>query len=84
MPRKDPPAARIALGKNAWDAVNVYGHPEGGELGIAIVEITGDIEGLQHLLPDTAEQLAQGLLLAVRLARGEAVATALDELLAKR
>jgi hypothetical protein len=45
------------------------------------VEIAGDREGLEHMLPNTAEQFANSILDAVRYARGEGVPTSLDNLL---
>jgi hypothetical protein len=52
--------------------------------GIATVELTGSIEDLTHMLPDSADRLADALRLAARMARGEQIPTALDGLLARR
>jgi hypothetical protein len=81
---KPLPVARVQTGKSLLRSVAVYGHAKGGELGIATIELSGDLEGLQCMLPETAEQLADALRLAARQARGEQIPTALDDFLARR
>lgn len=84
MARRDIPVRHIATGPGGLSrSVGIYGHTA-DKLGIPVVEIGGDLEGLQLIRPETAEQLAQALLLAARAARGEVLPTVLDEFLAKR
>ena len=72
------PAAIVDFG--GCHKISVYGHTD--VLGIPTVEINGG--GMDcYLRPVDADRLAAALTLAARIARGEKVPTALDELLAK-
>lgn len=77
------PVAQVLFGKGLGQAISIYGLVA-AELGIPTVGVTGALEDMQAMKPETAEQIAQGLLLAVRQARGEALPTPLDAFLAKR
>lgn len=83
--RTDMPAARVSLGEHDDQAITFYGHARGGSLGIPTVELAGGcLEYARFMTPDTADRFADGLKLAARAARGEALPTALDEFLGKR
>jgi hypothetical protein len=79
--RDDVPIARVELGSGAGMAVSIYAFTT-EDMGIPLVEVVDHRDCLQHLKPETAEKLAEGLLLAARVARGEprpdALATFLD------
>lgn len=76
--------ASLVLGKGPGMVVYIHGHPA-AVLGVPLVEIAGPgREHLQHLTIKQAEELAAGLLLAARVARGEVLPTMLDRLLGKR
>jgi hypothetical protein len=81
--REDVPVARLVIGKGAGQAVSIHGFTA-AEISVPLVELTGDLEGLQHLTVGQAEQLAAGLMLAARVARGEVVPTPFDAFLGKR
>lgn len=81
--REDVPIARVPFGRNPWQALMIYGWPA-SEMGMPSVEVRGDYESMNLMKPEIAEQLAEGLKLAARVARGEVLPTALDQFLAKR
>ena len=81
--REDVPVARVSLGKQPWQAVALHGFTA-AEMIVPLVEITGALEDLQRLTIEQAEELANGLLLAARVARGEVIPKPLDAFLAKR
>lgn len=81
--RNRVPAARVMFGKSTERSVGIYGSTA-AELGIPAVEIAGDLDAMQTISPEKAEELADALRLAARVARGEIVATPLDDFLAKR
>lgn len=82
--RTDMPTARVSLGPHQDQAITFYGHAKGGSLGIATVELAGcSLESAHFMTPETADKFADALKLAVRAARGDAIPTALDELIAK-
>lgn len=74
------PIARVQLGEPSHMAVSIYADTK-ESLGVPLVELAGAIEYLQHMTPEQAKQLADGLVLAVRAARGEVLPTPLDEFL---
>lgn len=80
--REDVPVARLQMGKSPHLAVSVYAFTA-AELGVPLVEI-GGCEHLRHLTIEQAEKLAEGLLLASRIARGEVLPTQLDRFLEGR
>jgi len=80
--REDVPAARVLFGKGPGQALSIHGFPA-SEMGIPTVECSGDLDGLRFMTPETAEQLADGLRLAARIARGEVLPTPLDQFLEK-
>lgn len=75
--RLDVPAAVIRTGRHS--NVSIYG--DQATYGSQTVELIGDLEQLRCLRPEDAEKLADGLKLAARMARGEAIPTALDQFL---
>lgn len=79
------PVARVNLARDASQiAVTIYGEPA-ETIGTPLVELAGALEFLRHLTPAQAEELAGGLTLAARQARGEPMPpTALDGLLESR
>lgn len=77
---EDVLVARVVLGPGAGMAVSVHGFTA-AELGVPLVEISGAMESLHYLTIEQAEQLAEGLHLACRVARGERLPTALDQFL---
>lgn len=81
--RQDVPVCSVTLGPGAGQRVNVYGFTA-AEMRVPLVELAGALEHLQHLTVEQAEQFADGLKLAARVARGEVLPTPLDELLARR
>jgi hypothetical protein len=81
--REDVPVAQIVLGKFPGQVVAIHGFTA-AEMIVPLVELTGALEDLQRLTIEQAETLANGLLLAARIARGEVLSTPLDEFLAKR
>jgi hypothetical protein len=78
--RLDVPVAVIRTGRD--HSVLVYG--DAASYGIPTVELTGDLERLRHMRPEDADQFADGLKLAARAARGEALPTPLDDFLKRR
>jgi len=76
----DVPIAVIRTGRD--HSVSVYG--DATSYGIPTVELTGDLERLRCMRPEDADQLADGLRLAARAARGEVLPTPLDEFLKRR
>lgn len=76
------PAATVLLGKGPGQCVSIYGLPK-AELGVPTVAVSGALEDMQFMMPETAEKIAEGLMLAVRQARGEVLPTPLDDLLAR-
>lgn len=81
--RTDVPVARVVLREGDGEWVSIYGFTA-AELRVPLVEMTGALEDLRHLTIEQAEQLAAGLMLAARVARGELLPTALDHFLARR
>lgn len=81
--RQDVPVARVQISKRSDMAVSIHGFTA-AEMGVPLVEMQGALEYLEHLTIEQAEKLAEGLLLAARVARGEALPTALDAFMAKR
>ena len=81
--RTDVPAARVVLGQSPGCAVSIFGFAN-TEYRVPLVELSGTIENMQHLTIQQAEDIAAGLLKAVRLARGETIPTALDAFLQTR
>jgi hypothetical protein len=64
------PVATIHIGP-AWQEIEVFGHKL-EVFGVPTVELAGTyLDGLRYMKPETAEALAQALLKAARLARGE-------------
>jgi hypothetical protein len=64
------PVASIRIGP-AWQEIEVFGHRL-EVFGVPTVELAGVyLDGLRYMKPETAEALAQALLKAARLARGE-------------
>lgn len=81
--REDVPLARVVLGPAAGMAVSIYGFTA-AEMRVPLVEMTGALEDLNHLTVEQAEQLAAGLQLACRVARGEVVVPShLDQFLVR-
>ena len=81
--RNRVPAARVVFGRGLGQSIGIYG-TTAAEIGIATVEVAGDLEGMGAMLPETAEKIAAGLMLAARVARGEVLPTPLDDFLSKR
>jgi len=81
--RNRVPVARVVLGQSLGMAVAIYAETA-ADIGVPLVEVVGALEHLQHLTPEQAEQFAEGLKLAARVARGEVLPTPLDEFLSKR
>lgn len=65
----DSPAARVLLGRDAGNGVSFYAWTS-EEMGVPTVEIRGNLEGLAHMKPETAEAIANALLAAAVKARG--------------
>ena len=68
--RESSAVTRIAIGDHPGQAVSIFAWTA-LEIGIPTVEIAGDIDGLCYMKPETAEDIARGLLRAAQLARGE-------------
>lgn len=82
--REDVPIFRLKIGRGEALSVDVHGFTA-AEMGVPLVEIAGGREYLQHLTVDQADQFADGLKLAARVARGEVVAPRpLDDFLERR
>jgi hypothetical protein len=82
--REDVPVLRLKLGNGAGQVVDVHGFPA-CVYGIPLVQISGGLEYLEHLTIEQAEQLANGLMIAARMARGiQPPPSALEEFLSKR
>jgi hypothetical protein len=82
--REYVPVFRLKIGRGEGLFVDVHGFTA-AEMSVPLVEIAGARDYLQHLTVDQAEQLADGLKLAARVARGEAVAPSpLNEFLERR
>ncbi|EJN14725.1 hypothetical protein PMI42_01698 [Bradyrhizobium sp. YR681] len=80
--RRDVPVLRLPVGSSSHQIVNVYGFTA-EEIGMPLVEIAG--LGCQlNLTIEKAEKLAEGVMVAVRRARGEAAPTPLDEFMKRR
>ncbi len=65
-PRRDAPVAVVRLGAN--QSVTFFGLV----MGIATVQIAGDIEHMKFMSPETAEAIADALLKAAATARQKA------------
>lgn len=79
---RSAPVACIRLGRSANMRLEIRGETAEA-IGVPLVELTGH-EYLRHLTPDQADEIAIGLAMAARMARGEKLPTALDEFLVKR
>lgn len=65
--------AQIILGRGANQVVQIAGLTE-ADIGTPTVAVCGYLDGLEHMTPERAEEFAEGLKAAARLARGEAAA----------